>query len=317
MDNEEQLVALNQAATDIKKKLGDIVVGGFHISTAKAQSNLTEAVLHTIKIAHFILTDSEEGVINQKVTISLSFERAIDGSFVFACYFWGGFGSINVVRKYAPIDEEPANGANAYEPQGIWYTKEFLIEFSRNPYVIELYEDSAEFSSLSFYGKSNGKCDIKVMVNFIRSVIINLPGSEALLCADETTREQLILARIGQGDYRKSLEIKWDGRCSVSGIDIREILRASHIKPWKLSDNSERRDPENGLLLAAHLDALFDRYLISFTDEGNMMVNEKIKSALSGRHGFEGNIRNDQGQIGAKLKTYLASHRLEFERRVA
>lgn len=54
------------------------------------------------------------------------------------------------------------------------------------------------------------------------------------------------------------------------------MLRASHIRPWRDSSNGERLDPSNGLLLAAHLDALFDSHLITFDDSGNLLVARKI-----------------------------------------
>ena len=52
--------------------------------------------------------------------------------------------------------------------------------------------------------------------------------------------------------------------------------RSSHIKPWCDSTNSERLNPENGLLLAAHIDALFDRGLISFEGGGSMLISGRI-----------------------------------------
>jgi hypothetical protein len=316
MDEEEQLAAINRAATVVKNELRDGIGNKIYVSSARPRSNVTEAVLQSIGIASFRLTDIEEGIINRKVDISLQLERAIDDSFVvFACHFSGDFGSINDIRKYAPIDKEPADSTNAYEPRKIWYTPGFLTEISQNPYVIELHQGHEETSWFSFYDEPNSGCDAIGIANFIKSVITNLPGFEELLCSDETTREQLILARVGQGDYRKGLEVKWDNKCSVLGIEIKELLRASHIKPWRLSDNKERRDPENGLLLSAHLDALFDRYLISFNDEGTMLVNNKIQKALRGKQDFIGGIRNDKGQITLNTKNYLGFHRGEFEKR--
>ena len=50
----------------------------------------------------------------------------------------------------------------------------------------------------------------------------------------------------------------WGGRCAVTGLDLPLLLRASHIKPWRDSDNRERLDPYNGLLLSPSYDAAFD-----------------------------------------------------------
>jgi putative restriction endonuclease len=65
---------------------------------------------------------------------------------------------------------------------------------------------------------------------------------------EETTRDSVIKSRLGQGEYRRNLIEVWGG-CSVTGCKTIEILRASHIKPWRFSSNSERLDPYNGLLL--------------------------------------------------------------------
>ena len=64
--------------------------------------------------------------------------------------------------------------------------------------------------------------------------------------------------------------------CAVTGCDTASVLRASHIKPWKVADHRERLDPFNGILLIATLDALFDSGLISFADSGSMLVAEGL-----------------------------------------
>jgi len=87
-----------------------------------------------------------------------------------------------------------------------------------------------------------------------------------------TTREVSVQARVGLAQFRQSLLDRWDYRCSVSGIRIPEILRASHIRPWRDASDRARLDPANGLLLAPQYDALFDRRLISFSSSGSILV---------------------------------------------
>lgn len=91
-----------------------------------------------------------------------------------------------------------------------------------------------------------------------------------------TQRKQLIDARLGQGLFRKNVEGLWVSACCVSGCKLRELLRASHILPWKVSTDSERLDGENGLLLTADLDALFDKGLIAFSDAGEMLIADRV-----------------------------------------
>ena len=95
---------------------------------------------------------------------------------------------------------------------------------------------------------------------------------------NETTKKTLIDARLGQGEFRAALLRKWNSSCAVSTCKISAVLRASHIKPWRLSSNRERLDPNNGLLLAAHIDALFDAGLLTFSDDGEMIISKSIKN---------------------------------------
>jgi hypothetical protein len=85
---------------------------------------------------------------------------------------------------------------------------------------------------------------------------------------DATERDALVKARIGQGKFRAGVVASWrkGETCALTGLAVPEMLIASHIKPWRESSNAERLDPMNGLLLASHVDKLFDRYLLSFQE---------------------------------------------------
>lgn len=101
----------------------------------------------------------------------------------------------------------------------------------------------------------------------------------------DTEAERLVKQRIGQEVFRRALVSYWDGRCAVTGITQPELLRASHIVPWaSCRSDAERLDAENGLLLAAHWDAAFDRGLVSFTDEGRAIwklhLEERVQTLL-------------------------------------
>ncbi|TMN43187.1 HNH endonuclease [Pseudoalteromonas sp. S2755] len=96
----------------------------------------------------------------------------------------------------------------------------------------------------------------------------------------ETLRKQLIDARCGQGQFRKSLISYWK-KCAVSGADKTELLIASHIKPWTVSDNKERLDLFNGLLLTPNLDKAFDQGLISFNNNGLILISSKFEPSTA------------------------------------
>lgn len=124
-----------------------------------------------------------------------------------------------------------------------------------------------------------------------------------------TERKQLIDARLGQGRFRRNVEGLWDDACSVSGCAIREALRASHIKPWKPSDDAERLDGENGLLLTADLDALFDKGLISFSVGGQMLVADRIGASDRRLFKLPRPLRKTPTRGQAR---YLAEHRIRW-----
>ena len=70
---------------------------------------------------------------------------------------------------------------------------------------------------------------------------------------------------------------KYSGKCIITGLAIPEVLIASHIKPWAVSDNDARVSVDNGLLLSAPFARLFDNGLISFTADGEIMISCFIK----------------------------------------
>ncbi|OYR22616.1 HNH endonuclease [Brucella pseudogrignonensis] len=85
-----------------------------------------------------------------------------------------------------------------------------------------------------------------------------------------TEAERLVVQRVGQNIFRERLMAYWQGRCPLTGITDKALLRASHIKPWKDCDNdAERLDVHNGLLLSALWDAAFDTGLVTFNDDGS------------------------------------------------
>lgn len=91
----------------------------------------------------------------------------------------------------------------------------------------------------------------------------------------EAVRE--VVQRVGQDIFRRTLIEYWGGRCAVTGLDVVELLRASHIKPWAdCESDAERLDVFNGLLLAPHLDALFDKGLVTVSDAGQLLCSPHL-----------------------------------------
>jgi len=127
-----------------------------------------------------------------------------------------------------------------------------------------------------------------------------------------TDRLQLSRARVGQGLFRKRV-LALEPACRVTGITAESLLRASHIKPWRDSSNAERLDGANGLMLSPHVDLLFDLHLISFSDEGNLLISTELDpSILEGWHIAK---PIDPKPFNYVQKSYLKLHRSRLKRR--
>ena len=124
----------------------------------------------------------------------------------------------------------------------------------------------------------------------------------------ETERQSIIKARIGQGTFRQQLLELWEG-CAVTDVRLPNVLRASHIKPWRRSSNSERLNPYNGLLLLPQYDQLFDHGLISFEDNGAMIRSPALELIEPAKLGIapEDRLRS----ISKQHRPFLAYHREE------
>lgn len=150
---------------------------------------------------------------------------------------------------------------------------------------------------------------IKTVSNVTREgeLLDDLDAINCELGQTPTTKQALINARIGQGLFRAVLLSTWESRCAVTGATTLNAIRASHIKPWRLSSNSERLDPHNGLPLIANLDALFDSGLITFSHDGALLVSPCIpenEQVIFGLNGLR--LRNPPSE---KTSVYLDFHR--------
>lgn len=94
-----------------------------------------------------------------------------------------------------------------------------------------------------------------------------------------TEVERLVRQRVGQDVFREALLDYWGGACAVTGLALPDVLRASHAKPWAdCTSDEERLNVFNGFLLVAHLDALFDRGLITFNDGGGLVISSRLSA---------------------------------------
>lgn len=126
---------------------------------------------------------------------------------------------------------------------------------------------------------------------------------------DQTTREQLVRARRGQGIFRKRV-LDIEPVCRITGIDKPNLLIASHIKPWRACGTAaERLDGSNGLMMAPHADFLFDRGLLGFEEDGRSMFSSQLTDTDADKLGMHIVQRPPPRPLCDKSRAYLIHHR--------
>ena len=128
-----------------------------------------------------------------------------------------------------------------------------------------------------------------------------------------TEKQSLVKSRVGQGLYRSRLQTI-EACCRVTGVSDSRLLTASHIKPWSVSSDAEKLDGNNGLFLSPHIDRLFDRGLISFSNSGELLLSESVDLDQLSRWGIEENI--NVGSFNSLQCQYLAWHRERYSFKV-
>lgn len=134
----------------------------------------------------------------------------------------------------------------------------------------------------------------------------NLIVDESTTAQNQTEKDALIKARIGQGAYRTALLDYWKG-CAVTECTIESLLVASHIKPWRDADDVERINPFNGLLLSPTLDRAFDKGLISFNDAGLIMISSELSNKTLDQLGISPSMK--LRKFDPRHSEYLQWHR--------
>lgn len=93
------------------------------------------------------------------------------------------------------------------------------------------------------------------------------------------TKLRQVKTRVNQNVFRQIILANYDGRCALTGIDLPELLVASHIIPWA-ENEQERLNPENGICLSSLYDKAFDKGLISFSDDKHVLFSVRLKENI-------------------------------------
>ncbi len=124
----------------------------------------------------------------------------------------------------------------------------------------------------------------------------------------DTEKQALIKARRGQGQFRQNVA-QLERFCRVTRVDRPEHLIASHIKPWRESNNRERLFEGNGLLLTPTVDHLFDRGFISFENNGELLISPVAHEDSIRKMGIVTDRVTNVGRFAEPQRQFLEFHR--------
>lgn len=142
----------------------------------------------------------------------------------------------------------------------------------------------------------------EIEATILQNTLKNNPGAG-------TDVKKIVKTRVSQGSFRRLLLLERH-QCNLCNISTTSVLRASHIKGWSESSREERIDSNNGLLLCANHDALFDRHLISFEpNSGDICISSSINDEQR-----EALILSKSAKLtmSDRMKAYMQIHYQKF-----
>lgn len=133
-------------------------------------------------------------------------------------------------------------------------------------------------------------------------------GVDGVVAREVVTRNSNV-----QRIFRNNLIVRYGLACAICAKDIDEVLIASHIKPASICNVVEKADCENGLLLCALHDRLFDRLLITFNCKNGKIKFAKILSDKLSEYQLDENFCLDSKFMTEERKKYLRWHNEKFK----
>jgi hypothetical protein len=127
----------------------------------------------------------------------------------------------------------------------------------------------------------------------------------------DTEKDAVTKQRVGQGYFKELLLNKYSCKCALCSISTKSMLVASHIKEWSVASNTEKLDENNGLLLCAHHDALFDKHLISFDSSGDVIVSPTLSASEQTQLGIPSIPKIT---MTPAMDVYMAYHRAHLKK---
>lgn len=189
-------------------------------------------------------------------------------------------------EKYAPLQKN-GNGL-----QGVYLT-EISRDFGELIILLSRINLPVITTSLAPVPENESEYEVRIEI-------------EARKLDGDLEKVQLTKSRRGQGIFKANVRLI-ERQCRVTGVSNIRHLRASHIKPWSKSNNEEKLDGFNGLLLSPHVDHLFDEGYISFEDSGKLLVSRDLNPAILDKWSIRRD--HDAGQFHNEQRKYLNFHR--------
>jgi len=189
---------------------------------------------------------------------------------------------------------------NGYCSAALKSYQEFLVEYTYEQNILTVF-DEYEGDESNIIGKLDKAIDYP---GFLIEGLDEKQGKEVI---------RSVSVRSNQNIFRKMILKIYNQTCCITGLDIPEVNRASHIIPWA-EDVSKRLDPKNGLCLSATYDAAFDRNLISLDEDFRIILSKDITEHYTSKSVKEYFMNKEGEKITLPSsyipnKNYLAAHR--------
>ena len=117
-----------------------------------------------------------------------------------------------------------------------------------------------------------------------------------------------VAIRVGHQIFARGVRSVWNHTCALSGITERALLQACHLVPWGEASPTERTCADNGLLLCGHLHLLLDAHLISFANDGNLLVSRSATAATKRLLAVTG-VKKLRRELSETQMSFVQRHR--------
>lgn len=119
---------------------------------------------------------------------------------------------------------------------------------------------------------------------------------------------RLVKQRNGQHKLRKTLLRNYNSKCALCNITNSNLLAASHINTWSESNQQDRIDPRNAILLCKLHDAMFEHGIISLAKNYEVIYSPKFDF---NSQGIATNLIFTPPMIQPPAQQFLTDHRMK------